>query len=81
LTACLKIKKTNVTLNRDCTGTYISSNSEDYLISNDEITDQIESGTNVTVTYKKIEDWEKGLDGTCFLDHEYKGIIEVLKIK
>ena len=41
----------------------------------------MESGTNVLVTYKKNKDCEKGLDGTCFLDHEYKEVIEVTKIR
>jgi hypothetical protein len=65
---------------RDCTGTYLRIDDEDFKVCNDEILDDYTEGASVNVRYKKVQDCED--DGAvCMLYHRYSASIEITEVK
>ena len=68
-----------MTIERDCTGTYLSQNGLDYHVCNNEMLEDYEDGEEIKVSHKKVSDCiSHGI--TCLLYHENEGWIEVKKI-
>ena len=65
---------------RDCTGTYIRVNKEDYLVCNNEMLWDKKEGETVSVIYD-FEKTCKELENkaTCMMYHEHKGKIRIKK--
>lgn len=82
--AMLSCKKTNqdATVTKDCTGTYLTIDSKDFKVCNEDILEAYEDGTIITASFKKLKEC-KPLENkvTCELYHEYKYWIEITKIK
>ena len=79
ITACAK-SKTNALLIKDCTGSYLRIGEKDYLISNNTIVENIETNTELDVSYNEVDEIESN-EFVCLMYHEYKGIVEITKIK
>ncbi len=82
-TSCKKEGNQTVTVERDCTGTYLRLDGKDYQVCNLEKVSSFSDGTTVTATFKKIKECNgSAKDGiVCHMLHGNEGWIEVEKIK
>lgn len=80
---CTKNRDQNVTVERDCTGTYLRLGGKDYHVCNPEKLSSISDGASVTAIFKKINDCNGSAKDAivCQMLHENEGWIEVEKIK
>jgi len=71
-----------MTVIKDCTGSYLKFNDNDYHICNFEILDEFESETEVEASFNKIESCTN-IDSlvVCLMYHENEGLINVTKIE
>jgi len=67
----------------DCSGVYFRMNNDDYLICNNSMVRDLETGTEIKIKYQVIDECEKQNNPPCYLPffHEYKSIILISKIK
>ena len=80
LASCSKVNNKEMTVIKDCTGSYLRYNGDDYLICNDEIVKNINNNTEVTASFKKIDNCEIE-KSACMMLHENEGSIDVLDIE
>lgn len=73
-------KKNNATVVRDCSGTYLRMQNDDYLVCNKEILTDIADGSMVEVRYKKVKTCPPTDEVVCMLYHDHKGIVQVTKV-
>ena len=68
---------------RDCTGTYLRMKSMDYKVCNLKKVAAFESGTTVSVSFKKIPECNGDGDFliTCYMLHHFESWIEVERIR
>jgi hypothetical protein len=81
--ACQKENKVNMTVVRDCTGTYLQKDGKDYQVCNLEKVKNFDDGTKVTASYKRLKERKgSGIDQiVCLMYHQSEGWIEVTAIK
>jgi len=77
--SCSKESDNNATVVRDCTGTYLEIDGDDYYVCNAGEIAQYDDGAKLDINYKSVP--ECGLTGTCLLYHPKKGDIEVTDVK
>ena len=65
---------------RDCTGTYLRIDNEDYKVCNSEILNDYTEGASVSVKYKKVQNCEDE-GAVCMLYHSYFASIEISEVK
>lgn len=82
-TSCNKKRDQTATVERDCTGTYLSLEGKDYHVCNLEKVSSFLDGTKVKATFKKIKDCNGSANDAivCEMLHENEGWIEVEKIE
>jgi hypothetical protein len=83
LSSCKKERNQTVTVERDCTGTYLSLDGKDYHVCNLEKVSSFSDGVTVTATFKKIKECNGSAKDAivCAMLHANEGWIEVDKIK
>ena len=81
LFACEKTSDGKMTIETDCTGTYLRQDGKDYKVCNIEKVAGFSDGQTVSVTYTNIEDCNIVVGDGCKLLHKNEGWIEVLTIK
>jgi len=71
-----------MTVVKDCSGTYLRLDGKDYHVCNEEKLSSFSSGTNVTATFKTLQNC-KALEEkiVCKLYHQNEGWIEVCNLK
>ena len=79
--SCSKVNDKNVTVVKDCTGSYLRLNNKDYHICNIEIVKPYDSGTEVKASFKKIDDCPDCDEAVCEMFHDSEGWINVTKIE
>lgn len=79
ISSCSKESTTNAIVVRDCTGTYLTIDTDDYYVCNAGEIAQYDNGTKLNIKYKSVS--ECGLSVTCLLYHPKKGDIEVTDVK
>lgn len=82
LFACNKERCDNMTVVRDCTGTYLRVDQKDYHVCNTEKLASFSDGAQVKASFKKVKDCparEKEI--VCMMYHANEGWIEVKKIE
>jgi SH3-like domain-containing protein len=79
-TACSKVNNKDMTVIKDCTGSYLRFNGNDYHICNIEIVENFDSGTEVEASFKKIDECDNNW-AVCQMIHDNEGWINVTKIK
>jgi len=82
VSGCSKIIDQEMTVVRDCTGTYLRYEGNDYQVCNTKKTDAFADGTSVSAKFKNINDC-RALDDQiiCMMFHENQGMIEVTNIE
>ena len=80
--ACTKKSGVEVSITKDCTGTYIRIHDKDYLVCNINSVAEFNEGDKVKVSYKLVKDCpeREGLM-VCMMYHENAGMVRVLKVK
>jgi hypothetical protein len=81
LFACEKTSDVKMTIETDCTGTYLRQDGKDYKVCNIGKVAGFSDGQAVSVTYKNIGDCNIVVGDGCKLVHKNEGWIEVLTIK
>ena len=83
LFSCKKEKNEEVSVVRDCTGTYLHFNGKDYQVCNSDKLASFENGFTVKATFKRIKKCEgsANLETKCTMIHSNEGWIEVEKIE
>lgn len=83
LIACEKEHTENVTVIKDCTGSYLRFEGKDYLICNREKAEPFSHGQAVTATFTEIKDCNGSAKDAivCMMLHENEGWIEIEKIR
>jgi hypothetical protein len=80
--SCNKEEYKSMTVLKDCTGTYLRLDGKDYHVCNLERLSSFSAGTNVNVSFKKIETCTNFKDTFgCKLLHVNEGWVEVVDIK
>lgn len=79
--SCSKVSKRNMTVIKDCTGSYLRFHGKDYQVCNLESVLDYESGTEVKASFKKTDNCPDSDDAICELFHENEGWINVTKIE
>ncbi len=81
--SCKKERNQTVTVERDCTGTYLRLDGKDYQVCNLEKVSSFSDGATVTATFKKINECNGSAKDAivCYMLHANEGWIEVDKIK
>ena len=80
LISCSKVNNKNMTVIKDCTGSYLRFNGKDYQICNIEIVEDFENGVEVEASFERIDDCENNWI-VCYMLHENEGWINVTKIE
>ena len=80
LISCSKVNNKNMTVIKDCTGSYLRFNGKDYQICNIEIVEGFENGVEVEASFEKIDDCENNW-AVCYMLHENEGWVNVTKIE
>jgi hypothetical protein len=80
-TACSKVNNKDMTVIKDCTGSYLRFNGNDYHICNIEIVENYDNGTEVEASFKKIDECPDCDEVVCEMLHHNEGWINVTKIK
>jgi hypothetical protein len=78
---CSKVNNKNMTVIKDCTGSYLRFNDKDYHICNIETVEYYEDGAEVKASFKKVDDCPDNDEVNCEMLHNNEGWIEVTKIK
>lgn len=78
--SCSKVSNKNMTVIKDCTGSYLRLDGKDYHICNIESVEDYESGTEVKASFKKIDDCQYDY-AVCEMLHLNEGWINVTKIE
>lgn len=80
---CKKERNQSVTVERDCTGTYLRLNGKDYQVCNLDKVAPFSDGATVTATFRKIKKCNGLAEDAivCYMLHTNEGWIEVDKIK
>jgi hypothetical protein len=83
LFACKKERNKSVTVERDCTGTYLLLDGKDYQVCNLEMVSSFPDGATVTATFRKIKECNGSAKDAivCDMVHKNDGWVEVEKIK
>ena len=81
VTACSKVNNRDMTVIKDCTGSYLRFHGNDYRICNIEIVENYDDGTEVEASFKKIDDCPDYDEAMCEMLHLNEGWINVTKIK
>ena len=81
--ACKKERNENVTVIRDCTGTYLKFEGNDYHVCNLELVNSFADDEEAVATFKKIKECTgSAMDQiVCEMYHKTEGWIEVIKIE
>ena len=80
--ACSKVNNREMIVVKDCTGSYLRFNENDYKICNIETVSDIEGGTIVTASFKEINACTNpAASGLCELYHKNEGWVIVTKIE
>jgi hypothetical protein len=81
--SCKKERNQTVTVERDCTGTYLRLDGKDYQVCNLEKVSSFSDGATVIATFKKINECKGSAKDAivCYMLHANEGWIEVDKIK
>jgi hypothetical protein len=81
LISCSKVNNRNMTVIKDCTGSYLRFNGNDYHICNEAIVENYGNGTEVKASFKKIDDCPDSDEIVCRMLHNNEGWINVTKIE
>ena len=83
LFSCKKEKNAEVSVVRDCTGTYLRFEGKDYHVCNSEKLASFRNGMTVKATFKRIKkcDGSANNETKCLMIHSNEGWIEVEKIE
>lgn len=84
LMACSKDKlEQDITVVKDCSGSYLKIDGEDYLICNHDIVENHEDGAIVDASYEIVVDCPSTNDTSfvCMLYHQHEGLILVSSIE
>ena len=80
--SCKKKTCGEMTIIKDCTGSYLRVDDKDYQICNENIVTNYADGTKVNATFIKLEACLALKDkSVCHMFHQHKGLIEVKKIQ
>jgi len=80
IVSCNKETANNAIVVRDCTGTYLSIDGDDFYVCNPDKITGYSDGTKVNVSYKSIE--ECTVEGiVCYMYHPKKGNVEVIEVR
>lgn len=80
LISCSKVNNKDMTVIKDCTGSYLRYLDRDYHICNIELVEGFENGDAVEASFTKIEKCETD-QIVCYMLHENEGLIWVSKIR
>jgi len=78
--SCTKMNNKDVTVIKDCTGSYLRFNDDDYQICNIEIVENYDNGSKVVASFKKIDNCEYD-HAVCLMIHKSEGWISVTEIE
>lgn len=81
VSSCKKKINKDVTVIRDCTGTYLEFKDQDYKVCNWDKVEDYGDGDKVQASFKKIDSCDDPNTFNCEMYHEYKSWIKVTKIK
>lgn len=76
--SCKTTNFVNAEIQRDCSGTYVRINNEDYLVCNKDELNKFDNGDKVELSINKIKECTPLKDSAvCLLYHENKGWVNV----
>ncbi|MCH5598520.1 hypothetical protein [Niabella ginsengisoli] len=70
-----------MTIVRDCTGTYLRHNNLDYQVCNKKLLKKFNIDEMVIVSIKKLKTCYEEIGEICLLEHENEGWVKVLSVK
>ena len=71
-----------MTVVKDCTGTYLQEGEKDYHVCNTDKTDSFSPGAKVEVSFKKVEKCYRADSAiVCMMFHANEGFVKIKKIK
>ncbi len=79
--SCNKVINQEMTVIKDCTGSYLRLNEKDYHICNIDIVEDINDGSVVKASFIKIDDCHDSEEIVCEMYHANEGWIEVSDIE
>ncbi|WP_118973018.1 hypothetical protein [Taibaiella koreensis] len=81
LVSCSKANNREMTLIRDCTGTYLRFDGKDYHVCNITRTNGYPDSATVKVSFKMTRDCSETPGAICTMDHENEGWVTITDIK
>jgi len=81
VSSCDKVGNVEVTVIKDCTGSYLRYEGKDFHICNIETVENIQSETVIKASFKKVEKCNTDTLAVCMMYHENEGWIEITEIK
>lgn len=79
--SCNKVQERQMTVIRDCTGTYLRLDQKDYKVCNTAETNIFPTGTLVKASFKSIGDCSQAPEFDCELYHPSDGWIKIVHIE
>lgn len=82
LVSCRKENSQSATVVKDCTGTYLRMNNNDYQVCNLNMTEKFKSEQRVVVSFNSVKECAALKDQiVCYMYHENEGFVEVNSIE
>jgi hypothetical protein len=81
VSSCDKVNNVEVTVIKDCTGSYLRYEGKDFHICNIETVENIQNETVINASFKKAEKCNTDTLAVCMMYHKNEGWIEVIEIK
>ncbi|RLD43551.1 MAG: hypothetical protein DRI86_09740 [Bacteroidetes bacterium] len=81
VSSCEKVSNVEVTVIKDCTGSYLRYEGKDFQICNIETVKNIQNETVIKASFKKVKECKSDTLAVCMMYHENEGWIEVAEIK
>lgn len=81
LGGCNKPQEQDMTVVRDCSGTYLRLNNKDYQVCNTATTNNFAVGTRVKVVFRSAGECKEATGAVCELYHPSEGWIKIVHIK
>jgi hypothetical protein len=80
-TTFVSCSKENMTIIKDCTGSYLRLGGKDYHICNIEATESFDGGTEVEASFERISDCQTKPPTECEMYHKNEGWVNVTDIE
>ena len=80
LPSCSKVNTQSMKVIRDCTGTYLRADGQDFRVCNTSALGNFDDNEVIHVTVEKVEHCDPPAEAICLMAHEHRGLVKVREV-